>query len=293
MRIEYHADDFGFFPKQSREILQCYTEGVLNGVSIMPNSPYLPECMDMLHSAEIPERPVRLTVHLNISDGKPLTGRNASLITDESGNFRTGFGKLLFSSFLKGRKDRMFLQIKEEYRAQIRACLPYLDRQKFRVDSHNHFHMIPAVFDVLLEVLREEGLGDCSLRVPEEKASLYWKHRKELKNFKKINLLKVAALNTLAFIDRRRHPDFRPLKEAEVFLGVMLSDRRSFDNVSALREDACALAAKKGRDIEFLFHPGGVFSEEEKSQLTLESAVPFFTGPGRLAEKDALLRLKT
>ena len=44
--IEYHADDYGLFPAQSRHIADCYYNGALNGISIMPNSPYLKECMD-------------------------------------------------------------------------------------------------------------------------------------------------------------------------------------------------------------------------------------------------------
>ena len=44
--IEYHADDYGLFPEQSRHIMECYHKGALNGISIMPNSPYLKECMD-------------------------------------------------------------------------------------------------------------------------------------------------------------------------------------------------------------------------------------------------------
>lgn len=41
--IEYHADDYGLCPAQSREILDCYTDGRLNAVSIMPNSPLTTE----------------------------------------------------------------------------------------------------------------------------------------------------------------------------------------------------------------------------------------------------------
>ena len=43
--IEYHADDYGMFKTQSKHIMDCYHEGALNGISIMPNSPYLDECM--------------------------------------------------------------------------------------------------------------------------------------------------------------------------------------------------------------------------------------------------------
>lgn len=46
--IEYHADDYGMFRTQSQHIIDCYHNGALNGISIMPNSPYLAECMDAI-----------------------------------------------------------------------------------------------------------------------------------------------------------------------------------------------------------------------------------------------------
>ena len=62
---EFHADDYGLFPAQARRILQCYEEGALNGVSIMPNSPCLEQCLEML-----PEKGLALTVHLNLMEGR-------------------------------------------------------------------------------------------------------------------------------------------------------------------------------------------------------------------------------
>lgn len=66
MEIEYHADDFELFPTQSQRILDCYREGCLNGVGVMPNSPCLEHFMNLL------QKDIVLTVHLNLIEGNSL-----------------------------------------------------------------------------------------------------------------------------------------------------------------------------------------------------------------------------
>ena len=39
--IWFHADDYGVTPEQSKRILDCYKQGVLNSISVLPNSPLL------------------------------------------------------------------------------------------------------------------------------------------------------------------------------------------------------------------------------------------------------------
>ena len=94
---EYHADDYGLFKTQSRHIMECYHDGALNGISIMPNSPFLHECMEEIEG--IREK-LFVTVHLNFVEGKPLTGKKAGRLTDKDGNFGVGFGKYLLIGFI-------------------------------------------------------------------------------------------------------------------------------------------------------------------------------------------------
>ena len=86
--VEYHADDYGLFPAQSRRILDCSDHGVLNAISIMANSPYLPECMEMLRSYQ--DR-LKITLHLNFMEGRPFDERRGSV----SNLFWNSFAALL------------------------------------------------------------------------------------------------------------------------------------------------------------------------------------------------------
>lgn len=330
VQVEFHADDYGLFPEQSKRILHCMESGALNGVSIMPNSPYLQECMQMLAEAcatrrtsasskdsgfsdgtDVPESdtirsvaglsrpnpPVSLTIHLNLVEGKALSPlHKVSSLTDPDGVFRPSFGKLLLVSCVPVLRGRFLHQIRTEFRHQIRRCKPYFDDpafcQQIRLDSHVHFHMIPVVFDAMIQAAKLEDLHPSYIRIPKEPVFLYLKHLPCLEHVRPVNFLKVLILNLLALRARLRYGS-TPLDAAPaLFSGVMLSGYMSKKNVRAILPDFLALCKKKNQGLEMLFHPGAVCSEAELSQVTSADDKTFFTDAGRSEEAEALTKLK-
>lgn len=280
--IEYHADDFGLFPTQSRRILDCYRTGVLNGVSVMPNSEYLGECMEHLRPFQ---KEIAVTVHLNLIEGHSLcTPEEVPLLADQNGVFRASFGNLLIHSFLPDRKAYRE-QLKKEIRAQIHAVKSVQGEETpLRIDGHAHYHMLPVVFDALMDVIREENLDVSYIRVPREYPSLYLRHWKELQDFSPINLVKVTILNVLAARNLRKYRDYMANLKQAVFLGVFLSGRMYRENVAPILPDAIALAKKRGCGIEVLAHPGGVYEDADIAKLTHPDDVAFLTSEFRKKE---------
>ena len=304
--------------------------GALNGVSIMPNSPYLQECMQMLVEAsatrrtsasskdsgfsdgtDVPESdtirsvaglsrpnpPVSLTIHLNLVEGKALSPlHKVSSLTDPDGVFRPSFGKLLLVSCVPVLRGRFLRQIRTEFRHQIRRCKPYFEDpafcQQIRLDSHVHFHMIPVVFDAMIQAAKLEDLHPSYIRIPKESVFLYLKRLPCLEHVRPVNFLKVLILNLLALRARLRYGS-TPLGAAPaLFSGVMLSGYMSKKNVRAILPDFLALCKKKNQNLEMLFHPGAVCSEAELSQVTSADDKTFFTDAGRSEEAEALIALK-
>ena len=282
IKVEFHADDYGMFPAQSRRILSCYHNGGLNGVSVMPNGDGLAECMALLQ----PElKNIAVTVHLNLIEGKALCPADAvSLLTDEEGNLNSSFGKLLLQSFLPGRKQ-YYLQLRKELRAQILAVKEYLPKDlPLRLDGHAHYHMLPVVFDALMDVIQEEKLNVSYIRIPQEHLMLYLRNLGKLKDFAPINLVKVLILNLLALRSRCKYGAYLDGLEKKLFLGVFLSGRMHYENVSAVLQDAKALAEKRGCGMELLAHPGGVREPEDIARITNPDDRIFLTSPMRDAE---------
>ena len=284
VKIEYHADDYGLFPTQSHRILDCHRNGNLNGISVMPNSPHLSECMsDMYQFSD----EVAVTVHLNIIEGQSLT--HVPLLTDEKGNLNCSFGALLLRSCLPGR-DKYRQQLKQELLAQIRAVRNYFpEGTPVRLDGHAHYHMIPVVFDAMMDVIREEGLPVSYIRIPREHLGIYLPCLHKLRDFSTINLVKVLILNLLSLRAERKYADALKNVERRLFLGVFLSGRMYYENVIHFLSRAVELARRKGMDLEILGHPGGVFEEEDIAQITSHEDKVFLTSPLRNREKSLFL----
>ena len=280
--VEYHADDFGLFPEQSRRILRCHEKGKLNGVSVMPNSDDLAVCMELLRPYQ---KEIAITIHLNLIEGRSLCDpREVSLLTDADGILRVSFGKLLLHSFLPDR-DAYFRQLKKEIRAQISAMLPYLEAgAPLRIDGHAHYHMLPVVFDALMDVIREDRLQVSYIRIPREYPSLYLRHWKQLQDFAPINLVKVLILNILAGRNQRKYGTYLNTLEQKLFLGVFLSGRMYRENVDQILPEAERLAGEQKRNIEILAHPGGVFEAADIARLTNSDDISFMTSKTRRRE---------
>lgn len=285
--IEFHADDFGLFPRQSRRILECCEKGVLNGVSILPNSDCLPECMEMLEPYM--DR-VAVTVHLNLVEGHSLSApEDVPLLVDKAGNFNISFGKLLLASFSPARRDYAN-QIREEFKKQIRRVWELCGQKNLRLDSHVHYHMIPVVFDAMMEAVAQENFSVTYIRIPAESLRDY-RPIHSLAGFQSINLVKYLVLNTLACRDRRKYRAELAGMEQKTFYGVVCSGYMCYETARRILTSRKAWP-HENEDVEMLFHPGSVLEPEDQSCLTSADDRHFLTHAGRAAEAEALVRLK-
>ena len=285
--IEYHADDYGLFPVQSRHIADCYYNGALNGISIMPNSPYLKECMDAIE--DIRSR-LFVTVHLNFVEGQPLSGDKAKRLTNADGSFDIGFGKLLLLGFVPVLRRIYYKTLKREITAQLLACEPYMNGGRFRIDGHVHYHMLPLVFDALMDVIKSNELQVSYIRFPREELEVYKRASGKIKGIKPINIVKALVLNALAARNERKYrDDLDRLKvERKLFMGVMLSGHMFYDNVKECLPHAADIIADRGlQDMEILFHPGDVSDNEEIVQVTSSDDYDFLVDNRANREKEA------
>ena len=290
--IEYHADDYGMFKTQSRHIIECYHKGALNGISIMPNSPYLAECMEEIEDIR---HKLFVTVHLNFVEGKPVTGKKSGRLTDRDGNFSFGFGKCLLIGFVPVLRRLYYKQIRRETEAQIMACRPYMNDGKFRIDGHVHYHMLPLVFDAIMDVIKENKLPVSYIRFPREELDVYRKASGKIQKIKPVNLLKVLVLNMLARRNERKYVDelTRLGVQKKLFMGVMLSGHMFYDDVKECIPYAADILADRGlKDMEILFHPGDVTDPDEVKEITSKDDMDFLNinSNNRAKEAEALIK---
>ena len=254
----------------------------------MPNSEILEEAMELVRPYE---KEIGYTIHLNLRDGRSNADPDTiPHLTDKNGVYNVAFGKYVIASYIPWLRNIYRKELRTEYKAQIDRLAPYFKGRALRLDSHGHYHMVPVMFDAICDIIRENGLKVSFIRVPRENIGLYMKHRKEIKDFKAVNFLKVAILNIFAKRNMKKHPDIFAKAKPYDFMGVMLSGHMSYDNVYPVYDDAIRLAKKSGRNLEILFHPGSVHEKDALEGLNKEGRW-FFVDKWREKEADALKRL--
>lgn len=285
-----HADDFGIAEAQSRRILECarfMAGGALNSLSVLVTSPRFRECAKMLKPLS---DDLFVGLHVNLVEGRcAADAASIPLLVDEDGVFKRGFGGLLLVSIVRPRASRD--QVATEIGAQIDLFLsefPEL-KDRLRIDSHQHFHLIPAVFDALVTAVEAAGCTVEYIRIPAEPLAPFVQSR-ALRLVAPINWVKHGVLNALWQLDKRKVPGIG--RHTAVFCGIGFSGHMTKGNVARVAQAFKDYAAARKMPVEFLFHPGGVSDAGECLNPNLPGFVAFYTSPNRAAEAEAAKTLE-
>jgi chitin disaccharide deacetylase len=180
-RVVLHADDFGMNRAVTDGIVRGFTAGVLTATSLLANAPFAKEALtawrrlETLHSTgrlpsaaarrelNEPAAPFELGIHLNLTQGRPLTEKTfPAELLDGEGRFR-GVG-FLFRHF--HRRNRRFEGgLRTELAAQVDFLIDH-GRQPTHVNGHQYIELLPGLRGVLGELLARQGIR--SLRVARE-----------------------------------------------------------------------------------------------------------------------------
>ena len=284
-QIIYHADDYAACREVSEHILDCYRNGALCSLSVLPNGNALEESMELL--APVQDQ-IKVSIHFNLAEGHCLAEPSrVPLLVDERGMFTISFFKVLLWSFT-GKRRELRHQIELEMSAQLTRILPYV--KSVRVDSHQHYHMIPVVLQSILKAVRESGREIEFIRVPAEPISPFLKHPELWRTFRPINLVKNLVLNVLNLMDMRILKPYR--RKTAVFFGILLSGGMDLKRVRRLLPDFRKIADRKHLPLEVLCHPGSVKQPESLLDRKNTDCVRFYTSEGRKIEKEMLLNIQ-
>lgn len=282
----FNADDYGVCPLQCRNIRDCREQGVLTGVSVMPNSPYLEEAMASVSE----DKDLAVAVHLNFTEGVCLSDpKDIPLLAEADGRFRQSFFKLLLLSITPER-ERLKSQLATELRAQIRRVLPLLAGRGLRIDGHQHIQMIPVVMSALADVLAEERLQAEYIRWSCEPLGPYLRHLRFWRDYGPVNLVKNLVLNVLGWFDHVYMKDMG--QRRNMVMGLVISGNLEYRLVSSLLPDFEKAASRRGVDLELVMHPGWGIGPGESLDVPGGPFEAFNTDSGRKREYDCLILLR-
>lgn len=286
MKLLIHADDLGNSKAISDNILDCFgPELPLSGTSIMANGyafDYAAKAFNQL------EGNYRLGVHINLMEGPACLGADEiPLLVDEQGYFRHSFQSLL-GAYYGSSKSRtaIAVQVKAEMRAQIKAVADYLPAGSLlHIDGHQHFHMIPFIFKLLIQLHQEFPIG--YIRIAREPFFLHLK-AKGIFNYIGLNIVKHFLLNFLAK-KCFKLLEGTGIKSSDYFIGVLFTGNITIDSI----HKALTVLEEKHPDkdlvVEVLMHPGGADKAETDLWQKYPHLVDYYCSSYRRGEK-ALLK---
>jgi len=144
-RIIINADDFGLCSGVNRAVAQAHTDGILTSATIMANMPTFKEAVDL--AKELPK--LGVGVHLNISDGRPLSmNEHIHCLLDSEGQFALSPSKLALLSMAANQIKKT---IRTEFAAQIQLVIDN-GIKPTHLDSHKHIHSFPSIFPIVCEL---------------------------------------------------------------------------------------------------------------------------------------------
>ncbi len=277
------ADDYGLCESASINIQQCIDNGALNKVSVFPNF----NKVDLQKISE--NKRVMICLHLNLVEGRCMADKEEiNLLADPNGCFKHRFGGL-FRLWLFHRRE-FEAQVYKEIKAQILFWKSILPKDAhFCIDSHQHTHMIPTVFKALTEVLKNEKINLEYMRIPSEPLLPYLKTPSLYFTYSPVNIIKQWLLKFLWLINKKRAKKHGI--QASHFFGVLLSGKMDEKRVNKLLPKYMAMAEKDGKDIEVLFHPGYLNTNEtdlKNKNIVFEK---FYFSENRKTEFDSVMKI--
>jgi predicted glycoside hydrolase/deacetylase ChbG (UPF0249 family) len=153
-----NADDYGYFPCVNQGIRRAARDGILTATGIFANG----RLDDADMRALLEETDLDLGVHLNLTHGEPLHEPLRRRLGRAAGRFPGKFrAAAMVVSGLLGRE-----LVRGEWRAQIERCLALGARPRF-LNSHEHIHMLPALFRLTQELATEYGIDHVRFTTPD------------------------------------------------------------------------------------------------------------------------------
>ena len=159
MAAHFHADDLGLHSAVDRAVFRAFEAGALGGASILATGPTFRQAAAQARSLEL-----TLSLHLAIVDTEPLSRPSeVPSLLGPDGRFPAMYPAVVRRGLL-GQLRRT--ELRREIRLQLEAFADagLIGPAGLVVDGHQHLHLLPSVFAVLLE--QAEAFGLAGFRLP-------------------------------------------------------------------------------------------------------------------------------
>jgi chitin disaccharide deacetylase len=210
-----HADDLGISESVNSAIALAHERGILTSASLMAVGEAFEDALRTCRS--LPSLDVG--VHLTLVEERPLspTGAVPSL-AGSSGRFpptAMAFTQRYFARRIN--MEEIYRELEAQVRRVVDAGIPVT-----HLDSHQHLHMLPGIFEITVRLAREHGIH--AVRVPREPLGF----RMARSSQSVIRVIQQLVLNSFCLWSSRRIGD---LRRPDHFAGFLFGGRMDISNL--------------------------------------------------------------
>lgn len=261
--IFFHADDFGRSKLISKNIIRCIKFGHINSISVMMN-------FDDTFFKNLTKlkKLKKIKLHLNLTEKT-----NKTLLTS---NY--SFFKLFLVRFFKNYSQHRN-EVCNEINSQLLLYKKVFKKKSIIIDSHEHVHMIPWIFNLLITLAQKYNISE--IRIPKENFFLCKIGDVFNINFL-LNLLKLLIINFLFFFCKFKHKKIKIIN----FTGLTYSGIQTQSSISS----GIKQYSKNKTDIEVLLHPG--FTNKTEKKYFRSKYYKFYSSTNRIREYKLLISKK-
>jgi chitin disaccharide deacetylase len=279
-----HADDYGLTTGITHSLDGLIKDGCINSVSVIANG------YDNFNFNFNLFKDIRICAHINIFENIPISNKkNLKNILNNNERFRQSFVFYILVYYFSFRSKRKIIeQIGIEVEAQL------IDLSKMAggfhnikcIDSHNHIHMIPYIFDIFADLCKKYKIE--SIRTVREVYHLDFYKDNIFNTVFYIGLIKSFLLGFFTFINRKSVKN-NGLLTNKYFIGVLFSGRMSLDSITKSLTRVKNKVSDK-EYVEVVLHPGVAYKNERIYWDSSPSLAKFYMANGRKNENNILRR---
>ena len=158
------ADDFGYAQERDKGIIESFNNGIITRSSLLINGSSSKATAIKLAK----EHGLILGIHLNLTEGKPVSENSNNSLTSDEGFFHGKFG---FRDAL-ARGEINMSHVENEIASQIEMFIRHVGYHPNHIDGHQHVHVLPEICNVIARVM-----SSCSIhqiRIPLENELGSW-----------------------------------------------------------------------------------------------------------------------
>ena len=143
-----NADDFGIDEYINLGIADCLNNGIVRSVSVIPVGVAFDEALSLIKA----NSDVGVGIHLCLTGESPIMPQSqVRSIISENGSFFPDFYSLFYKIFTGSVN---LLELRKELIAQVKKVLDS-GITPTHIDSHQYIHLIPPVFDIVIELAKK------------------------------------------------------------------------------------------------------------------------------------------